>query len=680
LGYLAIIIPLLCLITVLNCWAGEVEETQKLMDAYTELGLEDLMDIKVISAAKKEQKLSDAAAAIFVITQHDIQRSGVTSIPEALRMVPGFHVARVNTNQWSITSRDFYGNTNNRLLILIDGRKVYTHTFSSHYAQVHNDIPLEDVERIEVIRGPGAALWGANAVNGVVNIVTKTSMDTQDVLITNGTGKEEPGFGSLRYGLKLNPDTSLRVYGKYAAQDHAVYASGDAANDEWNVQREGFRMDWKPSDSVLMTLQGDIYKGEVASAYSTFSFVGRETPSFEIIDDRAKVAGGNILLRCAYTLSASSNMALQMYYDQVKNPICILGEDRDSFDLDFQYGFSLGTRQDVLWGLGYNLTQVDGNENSPNSFKLDNPSDHMFSTFVQNEITLIKERLLLMLGSKLEYNDYIGSKIQPNIRFLWTPHERHSAWMSFSYTKREASSAEENVTFYQNDREFHMDRDLGSEELSAFELGYRAQLTERFTIDIATFYNNHEENYTIVNSNNAFSDSNSIPPGGPPSDPSFDNPPPNPGPRPETGDIFVNEKKKTYGIEVTSDWSIVSWWRLKAAYTYLYLHHIGPSFVKEMVEEETHNQFSLRNSMDLTGNLNFDLWVRFVGKVIPEKLKSYYTLDARLGWRLRKDLELSLVGQNLLNDHYTEYSQNGGLDELPTEVERNIYGKITWQF
>ena len=332
-------------------WAGGIPAD------LTELSLEELMDIEIITVSKKEERLFEAAAAVYVITQKDIRRSGVTSIPEALRLVPGFQGPRIDANKWAISSRGFYGfYSSNKLLVLIDGRNVY-HPFGGGVFWEVQDVLLRDVERIEVIRGPGAALWGANAVDGVINILMKSARDTQGGLVTFGTGSEERGFGSVRYGVPLGDAAYFRVYAKYFARDDFVFDSGETAADEWGIGRGGFRMDWEVSSTSSVTLQGDIYDGEVGH---TFEIVDSPTwPFVRTFDFDAQVSGGNVLGRWKYAPSTRSDMALQMYYDQTKRKDAVVDGILHTFDLDFQHRFELGTRQEIVWGGGYRLTGDD---------------------------------------------------------------------------------------------------------------------------------------------------------------------------------------------------------------------------------------------------------------------------------------------------------------------------------
>ena len=348
------------------------------------MSLEDLMNINVTSVSKRPQKLIDAASAIYVITQEDIRRSGATNIPDALRRVPGIQVAHINANTWAITSRGLNGQFANKLLVLIDGRTVYTPLFSGVFWDVQDTL-LEDIDRIEVIRGPGASLWGDNAVNGVINIITKHAEDTQGGLLSTGYGNEQQGFGNLRYGSKIGNDAYFRVYSKYFNRDNAVDASGKKTDDSWYAQRGGFRIDWDVNKQDSLIVQGDIYNSKFGESVETVSLT---SPFSNTINDDSDFAGWNVLTRWKHTFSDSSNLELQLYYDRTERESITLREDRDTYDLDFQHRFKFGERQDIMWGLGYRLTHDNIRNSFDFSFNPDNRDMSLYSGFVHDEITL----------------------------------------------------------------------------------------------------------------------------------------------------------------------------------------------------------------------------------------------------------------------------------------------------
>ncbi len=663
------------LLLLLNIPAFSQDVTEML--DFTNLSLEDLMNVNVTTVSKKPERLLNAASAIYVVTQEDIRRSGVTTIPDALRSVPGIQVARISANTWAITSRGLNSRFANKLLVLIDGRTVYTSLFSGVFWQVQDTL-LEDVDRIEVIRGPGASLWGANAVNGVINIITKRAKDTQGGLLTTGYGDEEQGFGSLRYGGTIGSNAHFRVYAKYFNRDHAALPSGKDAKDSWDAVRGGFRIDWDCSDKDSLTLQGDIYNGVVGqsdtSLTSTFPFT--KTSNIE-----TEIAGSNVLTRWKRTFSESSNISLQVYFDRTEREIAEFRDDRDTFDVDFQHRVKIGTRHDTVWGLGYRLIHDEIRNSSTIIFDPDSHDMHLFSGFLQDEISLIKDQLRLTVGSKFEHNDFTGLEIQPNARLLWKPHERQSVWISFSRAVRTPSRAENDVRL--NQLVFAPSKvspfipfdlvssfgtsDLDAEKLYAYELGYRIIPSDNLLVDITMFYNNYDKLITIE-----------------PVMPYIEMAPqpphfviPNIGGNKMDGEV--------YGAELAIDWKPFDWWHLKASYTYIqiqmHLDQNSNDTISESAEGATpHHQVFLRSSFDLPKNLEFDISPRYTDNLPALKVDSYVTLNARLAWKPLENLEVSLVGQNLFDNHYPEFKQSVFVDTGSTEVERSVFGKIDWRF
>lgn len=667
-------ITLLVSVTAL-CWAKEPAEAQRRPRDLTDLSIEELMRIEVTSVAKKEQRLSEAAAAIYVITQEDIHRSGATSIAEALRMAPGLNVARIDSNKWAISSRGFNDFFANKLLVLIDGRSVYSPLFSGVFWDVQDTL-LEDVDRIEVIRGPAGTLWGANAVNGVINIITKSAKDTQGGLISAGGGNEERGFGDIRYGGKLGGDFYYRAYAKYFNRDDFVDASGNKGADGWQVGRGGFRIDWKvaPGDSLMV--QGDYYDGEVGANITTTSV----SPPFAIpVIGDFPISGGNILGRWKRSLSPTSSLALQLYYDRTERKSPVHREIRDMVDLEFQHNFVLGRRLEFVWGLGYRFTTDQIDASSTVSFTPSSRGDNLLNAFVQGEIALIEKRLRLTLGSKFEHNDYTGFEAQPNARLLWTPDERHTIWAAISRAVRTPARFEHtvraNLAAFPGpspscpapicETSLFGDERFKSEELLAYELGYRAQLTHSLSLDIATFYNVYTNLRTIE-----------------PATPFFET-----TPFPPHLVIAVRPDNKlegeTYGVELATTWNVTDHWKLNLGYTFLKIQlHRDASSLFSAAEnpegESPRNQFHVRSYVDLPYNLKFDAAAYYVDNLSQRNVPSYIRVDARLGWYPVKGLEVSVAAQNLFDDRHPEFGP--GFLVTPTQIERSVYGKITWRF
>jgi iron complex outermembrane recepter protein len=628
----------------------------------TSRSLTELMDIEVRSPSRTPQKLSQVAAAVYVITQEDIRRSGATTIAEALRMSPGLDVARIDSSRWAISSRGFNDFFANKLLVLMDGRSVYTPLFSGVFWDVQ-DTMLEDIEQIEVIRGPGAAMWGANAVNGVINIITKNSADTQGGLISGGTGTEELGFGSVRYGGKIAEGLTYRAYVKYFNRDDFKLPNGggDAA-DEWDMFRGGFRSDWKISDGNSVRLQGDAYSGTTGQDVKVpLPPAPLAPPPWPIVTltGRGKVAGGNVLGSYQHVFSDSSDLTLQTYYDRTERTDQVHQEFRDTYDLDFQHRFELGERQEFIWGLGYRLSTDKLSRGlgaiQTIGFVPAERRDQLFSAFAQDVIKLHEDDLKFTLGTKVEHNSYTGWEIQPNARLIWEPSERHSIWAAVSRAVRTPARFEHTIQgfFTQNGQSGGIfgNPNYESEELTAYEIGYRVQPNKRVSFDLAGFINDYE-NLRVF----AFSGLGVTPQ--------------NVG------------SAETYGGELGANFKVTEQWRLFAGYTFLKMQlHSQTRFAvgAETPERESpQHQVQVRSYYDLPWNLELDAAVYYVDSLAARTVPGYTKLDLRLGWRPKQNFELSIVGQNLLDSRHPEFGE--GFLVSPTEIERSVYAKATWRF
>ena len=634
----------------------------------TDMSMEALMDLEVTSVSKKAQKLSAAAAAVFVITNDDLHRWGVTNIPEALRRVPGIDVAKIDSNKWAITSRGFNDRFANKLLVLIDGRSVYTPLFAGVYWD-NQDVVLQDVERIEVIRGPGGTLWGANAVNGVINIITKSAADTQGDMVSVTAGDEVRGIGVARHGGKLKNGINYRVYAKYSDYDEGYNSSDE--HDDWRTGQLGFRTDWVQTDRDRITLQGDYYRGKAGQQVNIATGPAGPPPTTinQVVDD-TKTDGGNLLFRWSRMLSKTSDFALQIYYDHVGLDGKVLYEDRDTFDVDFQHRFQWREVHDIVWGFDYRFT-TDDTDNNP-SFELDpsSRSVNLYSIFLQNEIKL-RDDLRLTLGTKLEHNDFSGFEYQPNARLAWAMTASQTVWGSVSRAVRTPARGEEDVLLRQvpppaADPGIPIyaqgKNGYDSEDLIAYELGYRLNHKNIWSLDVAAFYNDYDNLRTL--------------------DPSID-----PGPPPSVRLPFDNNMSgETYGVEVATQWQVRSGWRLNATWSWLDMKlrldsNSADTFSESAEDASPTNKATIWSAIDLGYNLQFDAALRYVGdiEVNGVDIDSYVEADLRLGWEARPGLELSLIGQNLLDNHHSEFLPTF-IQSQPTEVERSIYGRVTWNF
>lgn len=625
---------------------------------YKTMSLEELMNQDVTSVAKEPEPYGQAPAAIQVITGDEIRRSGASSIPEALRLADNLDVAQKNSHDWAISARGFNTSLANKLLVLIDGRSVYTPLFAG-VSWDHQDYLLEDIDRIEVISGPGGTLWGANAVNGVINIVTKSAKETQGLYVEGGGGSELRDFGGARYGGTLASNVYFRVYGKYFDRDNEVLPDGSDASDSWNMGQGGFRIDADPFLQNTFTLQGDYYAGHE----------NVETGG------RANEAGGNVLGRWSHTFSDDSDMSLQMYYDRTHladpistftdpfEPSGILTDDLDTYDVDFQHRFHFGQRNNIIWGLGYRYTH-EADQNAPGlEFLPPTLDQNLFSGFVQDEIMLIKN-LFFTLGTKVEHNDYTGFEEEPSGRIQWNITPKQMVWAAVSRAVRMPSrvDVDERVPTPVPGIPYFLsgNSNFVSETMIAYEIGYRAQLGRKVSTSISTFYNDYNDVRSLSTTGFPLTFQNNL-------------------------------EGETYGVELTADYQIFDWWRLHGGYDLLkeniYVKPGQTDFNNAHNEiADPQQQFSLRSSMDFPKNIEFDTELRWVDTLTINNgttlatVPSYFELDARLAWHPIKNLELSIVGQNLLHDQHAEYGFPGPPGPMREEITRSVYGKISLSF
>lgn len=645
-------------------------------EALLDLNVEDLLNLEVTSATKKAQALSNVAAAVFVISNEDIRHSGATNIPDLLRMVPGLHVARIDSNKWAVTSRGFNGRFANKLLVLIDGRSVYSPAFSGVYWEAQ-DVMLEDIERIEVIRGPGATLWGANAVNGIVNVITKHAADTQKGLLSGGGGSEERGFGSGRFGFKLGEIGFARAFVKGFRRDDLIRSEGGSAGDDWTMIRGGIRADLHPSQQDAVMLQSHVYSGDLDQ---TVDLTNLDPPYLTRMEETVETSGWHGLVSWQHTLSPTSQFKLQTYYDHTERKEAIVHQIHDIFDLDFQHQFAWNGQHDFIWGLGYRYIKDSFRKASNYRLSPRARDTQLFSGFLQDQITLLPEKLWLTLGTKLEHNSFTGVEVQPTARLLWAPHARHRLWAAFSRAVRTPSRIEDdseilgkvipplqqgNFTPLPVAITINGDRNFRAEVLLAYEIGYRFLPAQNLSFDTTFFYHDYENLRGNVLGQPAFR-----------------------GTFLEQPIFFANAREaRVLGVELAAIWQPFPWLREDLAYSFLQTdmdldESKEPGF---QFEKSPRHQVSLRSRATLHPKVDVDLWFRYVGssRALTDeagqgRISRYLTLDARLAWRPHQDLELSLVGQNLLNSHHLEFVQESFT--LPTEVQRGVYGKVAWRF
>jgi len=639
------------------------------------------LGMEVSTVSRTESSVGKSPAAVFVITNEMIRRSGVRTIPDALRLAPGVDVAQIDAAQWAVTIRGFNGRFANKLLVQIDGRSIYSPWFGGVFWDTQN-VVLEDVERIEVIRGPGATVWGANAVNGVINIITKSSKETQGGYYEGGAGTEQLGFNTFRYGGTLGSDFNYRVYGMWYERD-GTYIPYQTSEDGARNAQTGFRSDWKASHCDAMTLQGDYYNGySRGMATVPGSYPPTFTSPFLEYDHNA---GANVLYRWTRTLDDDSDWSFQMYYDHVRRDeiLSTLQARCDILDLDYQYRFPLGSRHEVICGCGYRNTDmyIRGIE-FQYVYVPPHRNDNLFSYFVQDQMTLSDDLLYLIMGSKFEHNDYTGFEYQPSVRLLWTPTERHSLWASVSRAVRVPSYVDANIRFISPPVEIVPffppwdeapifpvlvgNSSYGSEDVLAYEAGIRVQPTAAFFWDLAVFFNRYENLQTLRPTALEWGAT----PGGWPA-----------------GFLYMDDCNRglgeTYGFELAATYTLSERWRLRGAYSFLcmQMRALDPDVeLYAVAGENPRNEFNLWLAGDLGSHWRLDFIGRYVDNLSALSVPRYFVGDVRLAWRPQDNFEVFLVGRNLLNQAHLEYGTGDVVGTVGSEIQQEVYGGLSWWF
>jgi iron complex outermembrane receptor protein len=598
-----------------------------------EMSLEELGHLTVTSVSRRPESLAQAASAIQVITGEEIRRAGATSIPEALRLASNLQIAQINGNNWAISARGFNSTLANKLLVMIDGRTIYSPLFAGTFWEAQ-DVPLYDVDRIEVISGPGGTLWGANAVNGVINIVTRSAAETQGLLVRAGGGNELRGNGAIRYGGTAG-STSYRAYAQYTSRDAAELSSGGDAMNDSNVGQAGFRMDWAAESGDVLTLQGD----------------ANEVRTDEALLPDATSRSQNILTRWRRPLSATSELQVQAYYDRALRRVPnAYGDDLQTFDIELQHHFHAGARHDVVWGLTYRHEHDDFDEVvyalEPPHRTLRRPGG-----FIQDDITLRPDTLHLTVGTKVEDNEYTGAEWQPSVRLAWRANSTSLLWGAISRAVRTPSRVDRDLANRTRPPFTVGNPDFESENVVAYELGLRTQPLPALSASIATYYNDYDDLRTFE--------------------------PPPVGAIPFTVANLL--KGETYGAELSADYQPSTQWRLSAGYTVLHVKLQEKAGSRDpfggvLDSRDWKHQAFIRGSATLPANFELDGALRRIGRLTTLQVPAYTELDMRLGWRWSPALDLSLIGHNLLHDSHGEFGPPGR--QL---IERSVFAFITWQ-
>jgi iron complex outermembrane receptor protein len=642
------------------------------------LSLEQLGNIEVTTASKEPEQVRKTPAAIFVITHEDIERSGATTIPEALRMAPGVEVARIDGNKWSIGIRGFGSRLSRSVLVLIDGRTVYTTLFAGTYWEVQDTV-MDDIDRIEVIRGPGGTIWGPNAIDGVINVITKDSKDTQGTLVSVGGGNVEQGVVSLRSGGSNGQRLNYRVYGK--GFNRSAEFDGKGQNfDGWRAGQAGFRMDWEKNDHDIFTLQGDMYDEAAGESVVATSYTA---PFSQVINGDARLSGGNIMGRWKRQMGNGKDFQLQAYYDRTNRHEPNFGDIRNTFDVDFLERIPLPGRQRLSVGAGARLSDGDELEVVTGlTFDPPDKTDQLFTAFIQDEIELVPHRFSLIAGTKLLHTNFTGVDFEPSVRLLWTPTDKQTIWASFTRAVRTPADVERDfflsgfqgfgpggIPFFAR---FNANRNFVSETLKGYEVGYRRLIHKNLYLDLAGFFNQYDHLFSEEITGVPFLE---------------DTPPP-------VGDNIVAPPHlllpaqfgnslmgTTTGGEIAPEWRPASFWRLRGSYSFLVMHiekapnsldiGSGPGIQGSSPQ----HQVSGQSGFDIAKAFTLDLIYRYVSALPGQGVRAYSSADTTFGWRMNEHIRLSIAGQNLLQPHHAE---DGGDPNGLVEIKRSVYAKITW--
>lgn len=634
-----------------------------------QMSLEQLGNVQVTTASKEPEQIWRTPAAIYVLTQEDIRRSGATTIPELLRLVPGVEVARIDSDHWAVGVRGFGGEFSKSLLVLIDGRSVYSPLFAGVYWQVQDTL-LEDIDRIEVIRGPGGTIWGANAVNGIINIITKNAKDTHGTLASSGGGDIDQGTGDSRFGGAKGNGMDYRVYGKGFIREHEFNPDG-MHYDDWRMGQLGFRTDWTINARDTLNMQGDIYKGRDGERVDASYY---SPPSVSLISQPHSTSGGNVIAGWRRQISTNSDVNARAYFDRTTRFSPQLDETRNTYDLDLLYHFTVKERQDVLLGAGSRWSHDDlTNKLATLAFTPPQETDSIYSWFVQDQVEIIPNALSLALGSKFEHNNRSGFEVQPNARLLWTPTPHQTVWAAFTRAVRTPSRLDQDLklTDFVSANPPYFLRVVGSksfrsERLLGTEIGYRTLAADKLYLDFSIFRNEYNDLYGY-GAGSLYVETTPAPA------------------------HFILQvplanalKGDTSGGEVAPDWKPVQWLEVQGSYSYLHLYVHDKAGFTDTSNTTTdngsspHHQVVLQGRFNIPKGLEFDPTYRYVSSLPYQKVAAYHTADVRFGWRPSHNWDLSLAGENLLQPHHAEFGSYVFTNPLSVGIDRDIYAKITW--
>ncbi len=633
-----------------------------------DMSLEQLGNVRVTTFSKEPEDVWQTPVAIYILTQDDIRRSGATTLPDLLRTVPGVEVAEEQSNQWAVGIRGFGSGFSKGVLLLIDGRSAYTPLFEGVYWDVQ-DVMLQDIDRIEVIRGPGGTIWGSNAVNGVINIITKKAADTQGTLAAGAGGNVDRFTGDIREGFQIGNTFAMRLFAKGFVREPEDNPNHDPY-DRWNLTHGGFRADWSTTVQDTVRAQGDLYTGQSGEQVGLGVYQPLEQST---VDGMEAVSGGDVLLRWEHRYASKSDFSLQTYFDRTNRQGPQFGETRDTVDIDFVDHIATLPRQNLIWGAGMRLSPSNFIQSQPTvDFEPHRQTDYIYSSFVQDAFQLVPTRLSLTMGTKLEDNNFSGFEVQPNARLLWTPATHASLWTSVSRAVRTPGRLDQDVqltgvvTSVPGLPPF-LDRIEGdphfqSEITIAYEAGYRQLLTPTLYVDVAAFHNQYDN----LESDGTLSFSTITTP---------------------ISALVLNVplangiKGVGNGVEIAPNWKPTPWWELKGNLSLLHLA-LRPKAgfgdtgtVANYQGTSPHSEATAQSLLDLPHGVEFDVDYRFVSQLPAQNVRSYQTTDVHGAWKINDHVALSVSGRNLLQPEHEEFTGDNG---NPVGIRRSVYGGLTW--
>ncbi len=652
--------------------AAEAATSDPAVERLRELSLTEIINAEVSSVSKRPEKLFESPTAAYVITNDDLRRSGALTIAEALRMAPGISVAQADANTWAAAARGFNDVFTDKLLVMVDGRSVY-HNVNGAVWWADVNYLMEDIERIEVIRGPGGTIWGANAVNGVINIITKSARDTQGLLVSGGGGSDLVGQGKVRYGDRLAEDLYGRVY-----LQHQNFAAHPDGNDQWAATQTGLRLDYEPGP-YRVTFEGDYYYSDQSDRVAIQQPI---SPYLPMYDTSGIHEGWNVLGRIEREINEDSGLRLQVYYDASRQTGEAIGsvQKTRNFDVDFQHYFALPLRQQLTYGLEYRYLPTYQNDMALWTWSRNERDSQLFTGFLQDEIELVEDRLRLTVGSKFEHNDFTGWEAQPDARLAWMLTDRQTVWLAGSRAVSIPSVAYNDIQIPQLAVEpafvnagplgdlpafpgFYGNPDLEAQEVIGVEMGWRFQPRDSLSLDVATFYNWYDN---LVY--------------GRAGTPQLELAP---APWIQVPSAAANNASaETAGVELSASWRPVEWFRLTGYYAYLKKDVFNDDTGETLRDQEkdSAHQASLRLSLDLPAHWFLDVWGRFVDEIPTYEVPAYFDLDLRVAWRPKDAVELAVVGQNLLEPERVEFGPSAAARTQVTAVPRGVYGQLTLRF